>query len=171
LTGTANEFELIPATPEFLRLLVAGDYESAGNLLNVVVLTGWPHNTEATEGLAWHLLALNRQPADFLWRIRLIVLSSTRCVIGSINLKGPPDEDGTVEIGWGVNEEQRRKGFATRATKLIMQWVFTQPGAERVIATVPPHNLASRRVAERVGMSETGEVRRGLPVWKLTKKA
>jgi RimJ/RimL family protein N-acetyltransferase len=51
---------------------------------------------------------------------------------------------------------------------LIMQWVFTQPEAERVIATVPPDNLASRRVAERVGMRETGEVRRGSGVKETT---
>jgi ribosomal-protein-alanine N-acetyltransferase len=114
---------------------------------------------------------LDQQPEDVLWRIRLIVMKSTRKVIGSINLKGPPDENGTVEIGWRVNEDQRRRGIATRATNAVMKWVFTQPGIERVIATVPMDNVASRHVAQQVWMRETSELRRGLPVWELGKEA
>lgn len=164
-----DDFALIPANPEFLRLLVAGDFSSAGQFLNVIVDRGWPHDAEAIEGLTWHLKALDRDPDELLWRIRLIVLCSTRNVIGAINLKGQPDESGTVEIGWGVNQEYRGRGIATRATQLVMQWAFSQPKVKKIIATISLDNVASMQVAERVGMRKTSYTRRDLPVWEIEK--
>ncbi len=166
-----DQFELIPATPEFLRMLVARDFSSAGALLNVFVEPGWPHDEEATQGLAWHLRALEREPNELPWRIRLIVGCSSRAVIGSINLKGVPDESGTVEIGWGVSEQYRRQGVATRATKAVIEWVFAQGGVKRVIARIPPENKASIRVAERMGMKRTEELLRELPVWTIERRS
>src|SRR6185503_12714413 len=97
--------EIIPAVPEFIKLLIANEYSRAGELMSVVVPTGWPNDPDAIEGLSWHLKALERDSNELLWRIRLVVLQSNRTVIGSINLKGMPDEDGTVEIGWGISED------------------------------------------------------------------
>jgi hypothetical protein len=91
--------DLIPATIEFLGLLVAGEYRRAGNVLGIIIPDGWPNDAEAQAGLSIHLRAMQENPIELLWRIRLIVLRPTRAVIGAVNLKGPPDESGTVEIG------------------------------------------------------------------------
>jgi len=160
-----DTIEIIPATPEFIKLLIANEYSSAGELMRVVIPNGWPNDPDAIAGLSWHLKALERDPNELLWRIRLVVLRSNRGVIGSINLKGMPDKDGTVEIGWGISEDYRRRGIATRATEAVMEWAFSQPGVKRVIATIPRNNTRSERVAQRLGMKQTGEMQRGLPVW------
>lgn len=76
-----------------------------------------------------------------------------------------PDKDGTVEIGWGISEEYRRRGIATKAAEAVMQWAISQPGVKRVIATIPTDNKVSERVARRLGMRQSGEMKRGLPVW------
>ena len=164
-----DTFEIIPASLEFIKLLLANEYSRAGELMDVVVPNGWPNDPEAVEGLSWHSMALERDPNERLWRIRLVVLRSNRTVIGSINLKGLPDKEGTVETGWGISEGYRRKGIATRATEEVMQWVYSQPGVKRVIATIPKNNPGSERVAERLGMIETGETQRDLPVWSREK--
>jgi RimJ/RimL family protein N-acetyltransferase len=88
-------------------------------------------------------------------------------VIGSINLKGRPDADGTVEIGWGVTAAYRRQGVAAEATQAVIAWAMGQPPVRRVVATIPPDNAASQRVALRIGMTPIEEVRRGLPLWEL----
>src|SRR5215510_3855209 len=111
-----QRLDLIPAPPEALELLIAGDYQRAGRLLGVMIPDGWPHEQEAIAGLPWHLRALRDDPAAVVWRVRLVVLRTEGCVIGSINLKGPPDATGTVEIGWGVSEAYRRQGIASEAT-------------------------------------------------------
>jgi len=168
-TISTNRVDLITATPEFVQLLIAHEHARAGGLLNVVVPAGWPNDVDARAGLPFHLKALQNNPCELFWRIRLIVWRANRNVIGSINLKGPPDESGTVEVGWGVSPEYRRQGVATEATGAVIEWTFSQPGVERVIATIPADNIASIQVAARLGMHRTGEIRRDLPVWALNR--
>lgn len=163
-TGRLN---LIPAQTEFIELLVANEYGRAGDLLNLIVPDGWPDDDDARAGLSYHLKAIQRDSTELLWRIRLIVLRSNRTVIGSINLKGPPDESGMVEIGWGVSPEYRRQGIAVEASEAVIKWVCSQPKVRRIIATIPADNRASIRVAERLGMHAVEEFRRNLPVWEL----
>ena len=162
-----DRLDLIPAPTEFLELLVANEYERAGDLLNLTVPDGWPNDDDARAGLSFHLKAIQRNSAELFWRIRLIVLSSNRTLIGSINLKGLPDESGTVEIGWGVSPEYRRRGIAMEASEAVIKWVCSQPKVRRIIATIPTDNRVSIRVAERLGMNATEEPRRNLPVWEL----
>lgn len=166
MTFTQDEtIEIIPASPGFIKLLIANEHARAGESINVVVPNEWPYDPDAIAGLSWHLKAIERDPNELLWRIRLVVLQSNRTVIGSINLKGMPDKEGTVEIGWGISEEYRHRGIATRATEAVMWWAFSQPGVKRVIATIPGNNIRSERVAQRLGMRRTGEMRRELPIW------
>jgi [ribosomal protein S5]-alanine N-acetyltransferase len=144
-----HRLDLIPASPETLELLVAGDYGRAGERLGVVIREGWPHDPEAVAGLAWHLRALRADPAVLLWRVRLLVLRAERRVIGSVNLKGPPDATGTIEIGWGLEEPYRKQGLATEGTQAVIEWAMTQEGVQRVIATIPPDNHGSLALRDR----------------------
>jgi [ribosomal protein S5]-alanine N-acetyltransferase len=161
--------DLLPATNEFMKMVIAEEYTHAGELLGVIVPEGWPFEEAPRAGLSIHLAAIEEEQSEFLWRIRLIVLRSIRTVIGSINLKGPPEiKGGIVEIGWGVSFEYRRQGIATEAAQAVIDWVLSQPGVRRVIATIPDNNLASKDLAKRLGMQCTREVHRDLPVRELS---
>ncbi|HEY9403403.1 MAG TPA: GNAT family N-acetyltransferase [Pyrinomonadaceae bacterium] len=162
-----DRLDLIPAPTGFIELLIANEYGRAGDLLNFIVPDGWPNDEDARAGLSFHLKAIQRNSAELLWRIRLIVLRSNRTVIGSINLKGLPDESGTAEIGWGVSPEYQRQGIAMEASEAVIKWVCSQPKVRRIIATIPADNRASIRLAEQLGMKVTDESRRNLPVWEL----
>jgi len=117
--------------------------------------------------LEWHLRELRADPTQLPWRIRLIVERSSNTVIGSINLKGAPDSEGDVEIGWGLNESYRGRGYATEAAAAVIRWAFQQAGVCSVSATVPDDNHASQRVARRLGLTRTASTRRNLPLWKM----
>jgi RimJ/RimL family protein N-acetyltransferase len=80
-------------------------------------------------------------------------------------MKGPPDEGGDVEIGWGVNEDRRRRGYAFEATAAVIGWAVRQPGVESFSATIPETNLMSQRLARKLGMTMTSHSRRDLPLW------
>lgn len=149
--------------PEEIEALLAGDVR------RVEYATGFrypPDDPNRGVDLNWHLRALRADSNQLLWRIRLIVERSSNTVIGSINLKGPPDENGDVEIGWGLNEAALGKGYATEAAQAVMQWILQQPGVRLVSATVPVDNTASERVARRLGLTRTETTRRNLPLWK-----
>lgn len=96
-----RRLDLIPATPKFIELVMAGDRMHAGELLDVIVPDGWPTDEEAYAGLPLHLQALREDERELLWRIRLIVLRETGIVIGSISLKGPPEENGVSRSAGG----------------------------------------------------------------------
>jgi hypothetical protein len=96
-----------------------------------------------------------------------MVERESEIVVGSVNLKGPPDPHGDVEVGWGVNEDRQRRGYALEATAAVLKWAATQPGVRRFSATIPEENVPSQELAKKLGMVRTAEIRRSLPVWQL----
>src|SRR5215472_13616207 len=101
------------------------------------------------------------------WRMRVIVERSSNTVVGSINLKGPPSVAGDVEIGWGLVEHVRGRGYATEASAAVISWAQQQPGVTSISATIPDDNYPSQRLAKRLGLRRTTETRRDVPLWRL----
>lgn len=167
-----------PATVETFRLrlvvllaseveaLIANDVERAGSLSGVSFPKGWPNDAEASDGLSWHLQALRADETQMPWRIRVIVERSSNSVIGSISLKGPPGHDGDVEVGWGLVEDSRGRGFALEAASAVIAWAVQQPGVTSISATVPEDNRPSQLLAVKLGLSRANETRRDLPLWR-----
>ena len=153
--------------PDEIEWLLAGDsrhLESANGFIHP------PDDPNRDVDLGWHLRALRADPTQLPWRIRLIIERSSNTVIGSINLKGAPDSEGDVEVGWGLNEGYRGQGYATEAAAAVIRWAFEQPGVRSISATVPDDNDASQRVARRLGLTRTAIIRRNRPLWKLGSK-
>jgi RimJ/RimL family protein N-acetyltransferase len=57
-----------------------------------------------------------------------------------------------IEIGWHVHKHFWNQGVATEAATLVCDAAATRFGFSRLIALVHPDHIASRRVAEKVGM-------------------
>jgi [ribosomal protein S5]-alanine N-acetyltransferase len=165
MTLTTRRLTLREASLAFLRAYVAGDREAAARLAGAVLPDDWPGTREAHEGLTWHLAAVEKDPRELPWRVRLVILDGV--IVGSINLKGPPDEHGDVEIGWGLIPTVQRRGLATEAAQAVIEWAFRDRAVRRVIATIAPDHERSQQVALRLGMLPVAEIRRDLPVWAL----
>ena len=58
-----------------------------------------------------------------------------------------------LEIGYHVNRERWGQGFATEAAKAVMDYAFRRFDVERVVSMIRPENTASRRVAEKNGLT------------------
>jgi len=83
----------------------------------------------------------------------LIVLRSEERGIGLVGLKGAPNDDGEVEIGYGIAPEYRCRGMATEAASGLIGWAFSDPRCWAVSAIgVRDDNVASKRVLEKLGM-------------------
>ncbi|WP_395517807.1 GNAT family N-acetyltransferase [Pseudorhizobium flavum] len=46
------------------------------------------------------------------------------------------------------------RGYATEAAQTVLTYAFQTLGLDRVIADISPHNAASIRVAEKIGMKQ-----------------
>lgn len=72
---------------------------------------------------------------------------------GMIGFKGFPDQNGEVEIGYGIDPAYRNQGYTTEAVQGMIHWAFGDSRCSRVIAPdTPRSNLASNRVLEKAGM-------------------
>jgi [ribosomal protein S5]-alanine N-acetyltransferase len=156
---------LVVLLPSEIRALMAGDWARASREAGVVFPHGWPESDDAREGLPWHLGFLESDERHRAWRIRVVAERDTNVVVGSVNLKGPPDAEGDVEIGWGITEARRRRGYALEAVSAVIAWALTEPCTKLVTATIAEDNVASQQLARRLGFAPTARVRRHKPVW------
>jgi [ribosomal protein S5]-alanine N-acetyltransferase len=89
-------------------------------------------------------------------------------VIGSVGFKGPPDEDGVVEIAYGIVPRFEGRGFATEAAAAGVKFAFADGHVRLVRAHTRPTPNASTRVLLKCGFVRTGEVvdPEDGPVWR-----
>jgi RimJ/RimL family protein N-acetyltransferase len=65
----------------------------------------------------------------------------------------------TAELGYVVLAEERGRGVATEALRLLTAWGFAELEAERLELMIAVRNDASKRVAERCGYVREGVLR------------
>lgn len=78
-------------------------------------------------------------------------------VVGDVGFHGPPDDAGTIEIGYSVIPSRRGHGYAAEAAGGLVQWALFQPSIRTIVAGCAPDNVPSVRTLERVGFRQTGE--------------
>ena len=61
------------------------------------------------------------------------------------------------ELGWTLARESRGKGYATEGAQRALQYAFTEMGRDHVISLIAPANVASARVAQRLGEKIEGQ--------------
>ncbi len=66
----------------------------------------------------------------------------------------------TVGLGYVIARSHQYKGYATEATRAIIDWAFQQPSIYRVNASTDIENIASQRVLEKAGMIREGLLRK-----------
>lgn len=61
-----------------------------------------------------------------------------------------------AEVSYWTFPEHRRRGYATRATRLLCGWAFGELGVRRMEAHVDDDNVASIGVLRNAGFAATG---------------
>jgi RimJ/RimL family protein N-acetyltransferase len=73
-------------------------------------------------------------------------------VVGDAGTHGPPDENGDVEIGYGLAEPSRGRGLSSEFVPALAEMLLERPEVRRVVAReVLASNIPSRRALERAG--------------------
>ena len=75
--------------------------------------------------------------------------------IGCINPEGWPG----FEVGWTLKREFWGKGYATEAARRSLEYAFNDLDKSHVISLIQAENVASIRVAERLGEKLEGTAR------------
>ena len=85
----------------------------------------------------------------------LMTLQPQYVIVGSCGFKGPPI-GGRVEVGYGVAPEARNQGHASAAVQALLGLAFGSGQVSEVLAEIAPANLASARVAAKLGFIAGG---------------
>lgn len=75
-------------------------------------------------------------------------------------------EPGEFEIGWRLRREFWGRGFASEAARVVLRHALDTVGLHRVVADIVPENLASARVAEKIGMERVEDRTIGGTLWR-----
>jgi RimJ/RimL family protein N-acetyltransferase len=84
-----------------------------------------------------------------------VIERSTGRWIGRLGPWRPEGWPGT-EVGWGLVREAWGNGYATEGSLAAIEWAFDHLGWTDVIHCIDPLNVASQRVAARLGSVNRG---------------
>jgi [ribosomal protein S5]-alanine N-acetyltransferase len=147
------EVKLVPGSIEHFEALIQGA-DAFLKAYRLQVADGYMPFAGALQ------MILNQMKAAQLWHPwlpYLFLLPSDQALIGLGGFKFPPNVQRYVEIGYAVALEYQGKGFATSATRQLIQIAFESTLVDSVCAhTLAEHN-ASTRVLEKCGLTQVSE--------------
>ncbi len=150
-----DRLELVPATLPLLETAQAGDAAIA-RALQAAIPASWPPEFYGPQSLEFTRERLAQGPEQAGWWLHWFVLREPRTLIGYGGFKGPPTEDGTIEIGYAIVDDHQRKGYATEVTAAMIADARTRATVRRVLAETMPDRTASIRVLEKLGFTLLG---------------
>ena len=106
---------------------------------------------EAREELEWHMHGHPKYSDLGLWAT---IHKETAKFVGRCGLL-PWTIDGQreVEVAYTIARDHWGQGLATEAAQGILEYGFEKLKLSRLICLIDPENIASQRVAEKIGMS------------------
>ena len=149
---------LTPFSPEHLLALVKGEecFEECFGLPAAEGLREFFVSDEVSP--AWWAQLRESVAADPWLFGFATVHREDRLVVGSVGFKGPPDDDGVVEIAYGIVPVFQGRGYATEAAEACTAFAFVDGRVRLVRAHTLPTLNASTRVLEKCGFIRIGEV-------------
>ena len=150
-----KRLDLIPATPALTRAALEGDAALAA-ALGVTVPPTWPPEYLDAPALEFTLARLAEGPRQAGWWLHFVVLRDERELIGSAGYAGPPSDDGSVEVGYGIVADRQRRGYASEAVRGMLVRAFAAEDVRRVVAHTLPELTPSIGVLRKCGFSLAG---------------
>ena len=112
---------------------------------------------EAKEELEWHMNGHPRFPELGLWAT---IHKETGTFIGRCGLlPWTIDVQNEVEVAYAITEEYWGQGLATEAARAIMNYGFEKLNLSRLISVIDAENIASQKLARKIGMVFEREAR------------
>jgi len=135
-----ERLNIYPLSDEEMQDIINNETNQVLKAAYLEMLAGCKKNPEHR---IWHAL----------WVLQLNDGSGT--IVGSLSFKGLND-NGMIEIGYGMNPEYQGKGLMTEAVSAAAHWASQQPGVLSIEAETKMDNIASQRVLEKAGFVPKG---------------
>ena len=138
-----------------LRKIAASDAEDMFN--------NWASDSEVTKYVTWrpHKTIEDTKGVIDFWLIDIddadvyrwcIVWKENSQVIGTIDVVNLNEKLETAEIGYCLSRKYWGQGVMTEALKVVIDYLFSKAGLNRIVARHNVNNPASGRVMQKSGM-------------------
>lgn len=148
------KIELALLSASVLESLNAGSIDRAGAAFGRQL----PPSFLDHESLWGYRIAQVREdPGVLRWLVRAVIDAGSLEVVGHAGFHGPPDENGMVEIGYTIEPDFRRRGYARATVAALIDYASNEPGVTTVRASISPDNAASLATIRPFGFVQVGE--------------
>jgi ribosomal-protein-alanine N-acetyltransferase len=130
-------------------------------LLGAQVLSSWPPGEYDRFAISYfHDRLVEGGDAVADWYVWYAIMRESEAnpatLIACGGYFGPPSPEGTVEIGYSVVPEWRRRGYATELAAALIRRGFENSRVSRILAEAEVQNAASIGVLTRCGFRRVG---------------
>jgi RimJ/RimL family protein N-acetyltransferase len=87
----------------------------------------------------------------------LAIEKETNELIGSAGFHDFPDNNGMIEIGFGIVPEKQNQGFGTELLIGMWKMICLRPDVRLLRYTVSPENLPSMHIINKIEFSKVGQ--------------
>lgn len=158
---------LIPYTLAVCKSILDANY-TFFNDMQLQKGNGWP-DEDVLETLPRIINNLNKVPSPTGFESWMIIKLETGEIIGDVGFKGFNTTDKSADLGYGIIEAERQKGFAKEACELLLSWAFTNNFLEKITASCLATNIASIKTLQKLDFIKT-ESKKGMQYWTYYKK-
>jgi RimJ/RimL family protein N-acetyltransferase len=142
----------------FLRMLRESDFEEYAAIHMDPEVTRFTARMQFDRMDAWRHLAMILGH----WQLRGygmwgVFEKGSQALVGRVGFYYP-DGWPEFELGWTMGKASWGKGYAPEAARVCLDYAFQVMKREHVISLIDPLNVASIRVAEKIGETVEGDV-------------
>lgn len=152
ITMETERLQLISCDVDILEKALMGK-EALANYLNVSVPEKWTEFGE--EPFRYALQKIRSSEASKCWWSYFPIYKQEHSLVGTCGYKGPPDENGMVEIGYEIFAEYRNRGLATELAQALIENAFERKEVKLVQAHTLAEVNASVKVLQKCGFLQT----------------
>src|SRR6516225_5623277 len=103
--------------PAIAAAALPEDREEASRILGAALPVEWPQ-PDLLDVLPLQAAASQETECYGVW---VMIERESGSVVGDVGFIGPPDENGSIEVGYSVIPDRRRRGYATEAASAIVE--------------------------------------------------
>ena len=159
-----NRLVLIPFTKQICKNVLNNDFSDL-KTLNLKKGKSWP-DADVLDTLPRVISNLNKVEHPTGFESWMIIKKETLEVIGDLGFKGINIVEENIDLGYGIIEEERRKGYAAEAVKEIIRWAFLNKNVREITANCLTENTNSMKLLSKFNFVQKG-VEGNTIYWKL----
>lgn len=88
-----------------------------------------------------------------------VCLKENGLLIGGCGIRRETETSQVANLGWAINPEFQKKGYATEAAKALIQFGLQKFNLKVIYATCDTRNVPSFKVMEKLGMQRVGFIK------------